>query len=96
MALSAEEVRRIARLARLELTEEEVEACRRDLSRILAYAEGLREVPTEGVEPSAHVLDLSNVWREDRPGAPLGADVAASGAPEAAGGCFRVPRVIEE
>lgn len=95
MALSADEIRRIARLARLSLDRAEVERFRTDLSRILEYAEAIRGVPTDGIDPSPHVIDLANVWREDEPGACLGAEAATAGAPDAADGMFRVPQIIE-
>ncbi len=73
MALTAEEVRKVADLARLHLSETEVEAYREQLSSVLAYVEQLNELDLEGVPPTAHAVGQENVWREDeaRPSLPL-------------------------
>ena len=63
--LSADDVRHIAKLARLTLSDQEVEKFSKELSSILAYVELLQEVDTKGVEPTAHVTGLSNELRED-------------------------------
>lgn len=65
MAISKEEVEKIALLARLGLTEEEKEIFSKQLSSILDYVEQLKEVKTDGVEPTAQVTGLENVYRED-------------------------------
>jgi aspartyl-tRNA(Asn)/glutamyl-tRNA(Gln) amidotransferase subunit C len=96
MKLSLEEVKHVAKLARLALDEEEIELFRRQLSDILTYIGKLNELDTSNVVPTSHVIDLSNVFREDevRPG--LSQEEALAGAPEAADGFFRVPKIIEE
>ncbi|MEK9135030.1 MAG: Asp-tRNA(Asn)/Glu-tRNA(Gln) amidotransferase subunit GatC [Patescibacteria group bacterium] len=63
--LSAEEVKHIAKLARLGLTEKEVEKYQKDLSDILGYVEKLKEVNIEGVEPTSHSVLLENITRKD-------------------------------
>jgi aspartyl-tRNA(Asn)/glutamyl-tRNA(Gln) amidotransferase subunit C len=90
------EVEHVARLARLELSADEKERMRSQLEVILGYIEKLRQVDTEGVPPTAHVLPLANVMREDeiRPSYPVEAMLA--NAPDPEDGHFRVPRILEE
>ncbi|MGH7359517.1 MAG: Asp-tRNA(Asn)/Glu-tRNA(Gln) amidotransferase subunit GatC [Candidatus Rokuibacteriota bacterium] len=90
------EVEHVARLARLDLAPDEKERMRGQLDAILGYVEQLRRVDTTGVEPTAHVLPLVNVLREDevRPSYPVEAVLA--NAPEPEDGQFRVPRILEE
>jgi len=66
MAISKEEVRHIAELARLELSEEEISRFQKELSSILDYFSKLREVDTKGIEPTYQTTKLENVFREDR------------------------------
>ena len=90
------EVEHVARLARLALDADEKERMRSQLDAILGYVEQLRRVNTDGVEPTAHVLPLVNVLRDDevRPSYPVEAMLA--NAPDAQNGQFRVPRILEE
>ena len=90
------EVEHVARLARLALDADEKERMRSQLDAILGYVEQLRRVNTDGVEPTAHVLPLVNVLRDDevRPSYPVEAMLA--NAPDARDGQFRVPRILEE
>src|SRR5262249_32256451 len=81
-SLSAEEVRWIAHLARLELTEAELTTLTGQLSAIVGYVAQLGEVDTEGVEPLAHALPVQNVFREDDPAPSLGVDEALANAPQ--------------
>ena len=94
--ISLAEVEHVARLARLELSAAEKERMRSQLDAILGYVEKLRRVDTTGVPPTAHVLPLVNVMREDevRPSYPVEAMLA--NAPAEEGDCFRVPRILEE
>lgn len=96
MSLSTEEVQHVARLARLALTDEEVESLRSQLSDILAYAEKVGEVAASDVPPTGHAYPLRNVFRADEPRPSLTADEALSTAPEPADGRFRVPRIVAE
>ena len=77
MALTAQEVQWVAHLARLQLTEAELETMTRQLSAIVDYVDQLKQVNTDGVEPMAHALDVANVFRPDEP-APLRALNAAA------------------
>lgn len=96
MALSSEQVRHVARLARLALSDDEVEAMRDQLSRILAYAEQVGEVATADVPPTSHPLPLANVLRADDPRPSLPVSDVLAGAPRTEQGRFHVPRVVAE
>jgi aspartyl-tRNA(Asn)/glutamyl-tRNA(Gln) amidotransferase subunit C len=93
--LSEAQVEHVAQLARLALSDEEKQRLTEQLNAILTYMEQLNEVPTEGVEPTAHVLDLVNVWRDDTVRQTLSADDALANAPETAQHFFEVPRIVE-
>ncbi len=95
MALSEAEVDHVAQLAHLALRPEERQHLTEHLNTILAYMAQLNAVPTDGVEPTAHVLDLVNVFREDTVSEPFGADAALANAPETVHHFFVVPRIIE-
>jgi len=85
----------VAKLARLELTGAERDLFARQLGDILAYVEQLKALPAEGVEPLAHAVDATNVFRDDVPRPGLSPDDALGQAPDRQGGFFGVPRVIE-
>ncbi|HJV03779.1 MAG TPA: Asp-tRNA(Asn)/Glu-tRNA(Gln) amidotransferase subunit GatC [Actinomycetota bacterium] len=85
----------VARLARLELTDEERERLRAQLGVILEHAERVREVAAEDVPPTAQPLPQRNVFRDDEPWQCLPQDVALAGASEVEDGRFKVPRIIE-
>jgi aspartyl-tRNA(Asn)/glutamyl-tRNA(Gln) amidotransferase subunit C len=93
--ISEEHVEQVAWLARLALQPEEKGRLTEQLNAILAYMEQLNEVPTDGVEPTAHVLDLVNVFRDDTIRQTLSAEEALANAPEAAQHYFVVPRIVE-
>ena len=91
MAISREEVLHVAGLARLDLTEEEVERFQDQLNAILEAVGKVSELDLSDVEPTAHPLDLSNVWGEDEPRSSLSVDEALANAPDREGALFRVP-----
>jgi len=98
MKLSEDEVRYVAELANLTLTEAEVRKMAADLGAVLTYIEKLNELDTSGVEPMAQVLYEAGetaTLREDRERPGLGSEVALANAPLAGDGFFKVPRVIE-
>jgi aspartyl-tRNA(Asn)/glutamyl-tRNA(Gln) amidotransferase subunit C len=95
MELTSDDVRRVAELARIELTEDETRALVKDLNEILRFVNSLQQVDTEGVEPAYHVVPLENVMREDRVAPSLPVDEALADAPERSGDYFRVPRILE-
>ena len=94
-AMTADEVRRLARLSRLELSDAEREAMTRQLGRIVDYVAQLQQVDTEGVEPLAHALDVSNVFRSDEPAPSLPVDQALANAPKRSGDFYSVPAVLD-
>jgi len=94
--ISKEEVQHVARLARLHLSDEELERMREQLDAILAYVDKLRELDVEGVEPTSHAVPLVNVMRDDAVTPCLSQDAALANAPDRAGEFFRVPRIIED
>jgi aspartyl-tRNA(Asn)/glutamyl-tRNA(Gln) amidotransferase subunit C len=96
MRISQAEVEKVAKLARLELTEAEKDAFGRQLSSILTYMEKLNTYDTTGVEPTATVLGEVNVFREDEVRPSLPADRALANAPEQADGLFIVPKILED
>lgn len=95
MALTIEEVRAIARLARLQLTAEEEERFASQLSDVLDYAARLREVDTSDIPPTASVLPISAPLRPDEVRPCLPREQLLASAPDSEGGLFRVPRVLE-
>jgi aspartyl-tRNA(Asn)/glutamyl-tRNA(Gln) amidotransferase subunit C len=95
MALTPEQVRWVAHLARLELDDATLEKMARQLSDILAYVDQLKKVNTEGVEPLAHPLPAHNVFREDDPIPSLPANDILSNASDRHGDFYAVPAVLE-
>ena len=95
MKISKKEVEHVARLARLELPEAEKDRLTDQLSNILTYVEKLSELDTSGVEPTAHVLDIKNVMRDDVVAPSLPQERALANAPEKAAGHYKVPKIIE-
>ena len=89
------EVRRIAKLARLKLSEEEVRLFAGQLAKILDYVKQIESLDTEGIEPLAHALPVTDVLREDEPQEGLSKEQALSNAPETQQGFFRVPPVLD-
>ncbi len=90
------QVRKVAKLARLELTDEEVARFSRDLESILEYVQKLNELNTEGVEPLAHCLPITNVLREDEVQPSLGAEETLANAPDRYEDYFKVPPIFED
>lgn len=95
MRISKEEIEHIASLARLSLTEKEKELFGSQISSILDYVEKLNELDTRNVEPTSHVLPLSNVIRDDIPGPSIPREDALMNAPDHTEKFFRVPKIIE-
>jgi|SRR5829696_3585810 len=89
--IDRDEVLHVARLARLRVSDEEVERLAPELSKILGHVETMNELDLDGVEPTSHVVDLTNVLRDDAPRPSLPRDKALEQAPDAADGGFRVP-----
>jgi aspartyl-tRNA(Asn)/glutamyl-tRNA(Gln) amidotransferase subunit C len=89
--LSRDQVLHVARLARLELTEEEVERFGSELSKVLDHIEKIGELDLADVEPTSHVVEIENVLRADEPRPSIPREKALESAPDAALGGFRVP-----
>lgn len=96
MHLTQDEVRHVAELAKLRLTDEEIQIYTEQLSAILEYAERIQETDTSSVPPTPYVLPLTNVMREDEPEPCLPNDAALANAPDSDHGFFRVRAVFEE
>ena len=95
MAVTVEQVRYIASLARLRFTEEEEVRLAKEMSDVLDYVAKLEELDTDGVPTMSHVLDMRNVFREDKEITRITHEEALKGAPDADAAYFRVPKVIE-
>jgi aspartyl-tRNA(Asn)/glutamyl-tRNA(Gln) amidotransferase subunit C len=95
MKLSLEQVRHVARLARLSLSAAEEERYQRQLSEVLAYAEALQEVDTSAIAPTAHAAELPNLLRPDEVRPSLAPDEALANAPQRSGSAIAVPRILD-
>ena len=93
--IDADRVRHIAKLARLNLSDEEVRLFSDQLASILDYMKQIERLDTEGVEPLVHALPVTNVTRADEPRRGLSGEQALANAPETEKGCFRVPAVLD-
>ena len=91
MAISRDEVLHVAGLARLDLSEDEIERFRDQLNAILEAVGKVAELDLSDVEPTAHPLDLVNAWAEDEPRPSLSVEEALANAPDREGDFFRVP-----
>lgn len=96
MRLTTDEVRHVAELAKLALTDAEVNLYASQLSAILNYATDLLTIDTSHVPPTPYVLDLENVMGDDEPEPSLSNEAALANAPDSADGFFRVRAVFEE
>lgn len=92
--ITADDVRHVGRLARLELSDEEVELFTGQLAAVLEHAEDIEAMDTSGVPPTAHPLELSNVLRDDVAGECLDREEVLASAPSAESGRFRVPSIL--
>lgn len=95
MSIQVKDVEYVAKLARLNLSEEERETFTGQLNAILQYADKLNELNTDDIEPTTHVLHLSNVMREDVVKESLPQEKVFRNAPEEEDGQFKVPAVLE-
>lgn len=96
MALTLEEMRHIAKLARLELEDTQLEALMRPINALMAHFERLQALQLDEVEPTSHSIPVYNAFREDEVGTPLPREEVLANAPEARDGLFIVPRIVEE
>jgi aspartyl-tRNA(Asn)/glutamyl-tRNA(Gln) amidotransferase subunit C len=96
MQLSRPEVEKVSLLARLKLSESELETMTNQLGRILVYVEQLQLLNTESVLPMAHAVEVTNVFRADSTTPSLPREAALANAPKADGTCYQVPAVLGE
>ena len=96
MSIERETLDHIARLARLDLDEDERERMRAELTQILGHAEKIQSLNLDAVEPTSHALRIRNVVRADGVTPSLSREEALANAPEAEDGRFKVPRIIED
>jgi len=94
--IDQKQVRKVAKLSRLELTEAEVEEFTAQLCAILEYMEKINELDTADVEPMAHCLPISNVFRQDCVRESLGTEKALANAPQRDGKFFKVPKILDD
>lgn len=92
--IDRDQVRHVALLSRLELSEEEVERTSRQLTDIVRHLNRLSELDLDGVEPTSHAMPTVNVFRPDEPRPGLTPREALANAPEQDGDCFKVPQII--
>lgn len=92
--ISTEDVHYVARLARLDVSDEETERFAQQLNTILTYMDKLNELDTSNVEPMSHVIDVSNAFREDIVRESIPQEVSLANAPEREKGFFKVPRIL--
>ena len=93
MAITRDDVLHVARLARLEIPEDEVDRVRDELGAILDAVGKVAELDLSDVEPTSHPLAVVNVWRDDEPRPSLSSEDALANAPDPVNGAFRVPAV---
>ncbi len=95
MKITKDDVKHIARLSRLYVTDEEMETFSNQLSSIIEYVEQLNSLNTSDIEPTSHIIPLKNVIRSDIIEPSLPAENALKNAPNAVGAFYRVPKIIE-
>ncbi len=95
MSVTLNDVKYMANLARLQLTDEEAKNLTKDMNNILEYMELLGQIDSSNIPPLEHVTDMATEFRPDKAGEPLDHEQALKNAPDADSGYFRVPRVIE-
>ncbi|SEQ46292.1 Asp-tRNA(Asn)/Glu-tRNA(Gln) amidotransferase subunit GatC [Piscibacillus halophilus] len=93
--ISKDQVKHVANLARLAITEKEAEKYSEQLSDIIDFSEQLNELDTSNVEPTTHVLDMKNVLRKDEPKEWISKEDALKNAPDQQDGQFKVPSILD-
>jgi aspartyl-tRNA(Asn)/glutamyl-tRNA(Gln) amidotransferase subunit C len=93
--ISEEQVKHVAHLARLAITDDEVKKFTGQLDAIIGFAEQLNELDTTNVKPTTHVLEMKNILREDKPGKGLPREEVLENAPDHQDGQVRVPSVMD-
>lgn len=95
MSLSVKDVEHVAKLSRLSFKDEEKKDFTEKLNSVVDYIEKLEEVDVEGVKPTYHALEVKNVFREDVMKPSFKREAIIANAPDAEGGCFKVPKVVK-
>ena len=93
--ISAQEVKHVAKLARLKISDAEAETFRKEMNAILGYVEALNELDTDEVRPMSHVLKIKNVWRDDVPSDNKKTKALLSNAPSTENNYYKVPKILE-
>lgn len=93
--ITLEDVEHVASLAQLTLDDDAKQRLLKEMGEILAYVDKLNELDTDGIEPMMHVLDISNVYREDVVTGSLDREAALRNAPKTDGAYFLVPRILD-
>ncbi len=96
MSISVEQVEQIARLAKLEFSDDEKLEMADQLAKIVEYVEKLNEINTDNIQPTYHVVDINNVFREDKTADSLSQEEVLKNAPKSKLGYFSVPKVIDK
>jgi len=94
MKIGKNEVIHVAKLARLEFNDDEIDKFAQQLSDILLYVDKLNEIDTENVEPMAHAVEINNAFREDKVVKSIGGEAALANAPDKDEHFFKVPKII--
>ncbi len=95
MKITIADVEHVARLARLELSDEEKQLFAGQMDAILGYVDKLKELNTDGIQPTSHAVPMENAFREDQTRPSIGTAKALANAPDPVLGFYRVPKVIE-
>lgn len=95
MKITRETIEHVANLARLNLTEQEKEKLTIEMANIISYVDKLNELDTSGISPTAHVIPIKNVFREDKVEKSYDRDKMLANAPSHEDGCFKVPKIVE-
>lgn len=95
MEISKEQVEFIAELSKLEFNDNKLDKLTKDLGSIVEFAEQLNEIDVEGIEPTAHILDVKNVYRKDKVKKSFERDIILENAPKKEVGCIVVPKTVD-
>lgn len=95
MAVTKDEIRYIATLAKLHFDEDELEKFTSEMEQLIEFADTLGEIDTEGIAPTAHIQGIENVLRKDDKPVVFPTELALSNAPQKVSTCFAVPKVVE-
>ncbi len=95
MKITRAQVERVAQLARLALSKEELDSLTSEMDAILGYVDKLNELDTDHIVPTAHAVPMENAFRDDVARQSLSTEEALQNAPAASDGCFLVPKIIE-